>query len=288
MLDLQMEMAREFVENLEVEVAGSGRLWRPLGDAAFAEQRCKAPGAFVVAASVVAFTDGLSQQQREDVLNSTLLAQLAANLRYERERDTIDWYAYYRTVLHQVGWRGGSRRPVPRHPETQFAPTLKILPNLPLLPVKAPDLAFTRVVPKRAWFNAEATVMGLLRPRVQDDALAATSAALEKLASLDDRDRRNVIFETSAHKAGRGSFQIVSVHADKNGVVQMTIAALFFTTGETVTRVLSYNFGKNNTQMCQACDTLDLDGGIYDSVRDKVIAQLGDQASVYIDELIAS
>lgn len=112
---------------------------------------------------------------------------------------------------------------------------------------------------------------------MQENALAATSAALEKLASLDERDRRNVIFESSAHKAGRGSFQIVSVHVDENKRVRMTIAAVFFATSETVTRVLSFNFEKNNTQMCQACDTLILDGAVYDSVRDKVIAQLGDQ-----------
>ena len=41
---------------------------------------------------------------QSDVINSTLLAQLAANKQYDRQNNVDQWYGYYKTVLEQVGW----------------------------------------------------------------------------------------------------------------------------------------------------------------------------------------
>src|ERR1043166_957342 len=102
---LEASAAEQFVENLNIEILGSGRLWRPGQNAALEERdKPQAASANVDAASLVTFTDGVSGQQKEDVLNSTLLAQLAANRKHDRERDTVGWYGLYRTVLEQGGW----------------------------------------------------------------------------------------------------------------------------------------------------------------------------------------
>ena len=63
---------------------------------------------------MVTFVDGLSGQQKEDVLNSTLLAQLTANRKHDRERDTGAWYDAYRGVLEQVGWASQKASPADR------------------------------------------------------------------------------------------------------------------------------------------------------------------------------
>ena len=62
------------------------------------------PAAKVVAGSIASFTFKLSGQQLEDVQNSTLLAQLAADREFPDEKDIKDWYTFYRRVLGQVGW----------------------------------------------------------------------------------------------------------------------------------------------------------------------------------------
>src|SRR5947199_6215051 len=62
------------------------------------------PSAAVDAGSLVSFVAGVSEQHRADVLNATLLAQLAANKKFDRELDTRNWYAFYRNVLERVGW----------------------------------------------------------------------------------------------------------------------------------------------------------------------------------------
>src|SRR5690349_9812246 len=53
--------------------------------------------------SLVSFVAGLTAQQKSDTLNSVLLAQLAANTKFNRETQTRDWYDFFRTVLENVG-----------------------------------------------------------------------------------------------------------------------------------------------------------------------------------------
>lgn len=278
-------MAVEFVENLEIEVLGSGRIWRPGYSAALAEVQRQPRSANVVAASVVGFADGIFGQQKEDLLNSTLLAQLAANRRYDRERDTLNWYGSYRSVLEKLGWSIEKRRSGGRLPDQASLQNRQTLPDRPTFPARPPGFPFARVVTDRPRFTAHTTVLNLLHNSVKEDAFGATQAALEALMGLDDRDRRVVIFESSSHSSGRGSFQIVAVSAGPNEMLQMTVVAVFFVANERVSRVLSFNFAASSTQMFQARDTMTLNSAIYDVVRDQVIQQLGDQAAVYIDEL---
>lgn len=62
------------------------------------------PDGLVDAGSLVSFTSQLNGQHKEDVLNSTLLAQLAANKKYDRYSQTEDWYKFYTDVMGNIGW----------------------------------------------------------------------------------------------------------------------------------------------------------------------------------------
>jgi len=50
---------------------------------------------FVDTGSVVCFNSNVQLQQRDDVLESTLLAQLAANKKYDRFTDSTEWYKFH-------------------------------------------------------------------------------------------------------------------------------------------------------------------------------------------------
>lgn len=303
--------AIDFVRQLEIEVAGSGRLWRAGSPAAFQEDRAQPACAYVAGATVAAFTDGIYGQQREDLLNSTLLAQLSANQRQARERDTLSWYAWYRTVLLKLGWRLAPTRLPPVLPRRdpvllprrnpiltdQLAPGLQAdsrrqaSAHLVGAAAGAPHLAavqftpFKPVIIAQARFSADGTALAVLHNKIDGAALQTTEAALETLRSLDQRDRRTQIFESSAHQGASGSFQIISASAVSEQVLSMTIAAFFFSTSEQVPRLLGFNFGRNTTTMHQACDTLTLDAADYAPLRAQVIDQLGDQAAACIDEI---
>ena len=62
------------------------------------------PAAFVDGGSTVSFISGIPVLRQKDVLNATLLAQLAANKKYDREKETEQWYGFYRDVLENIGW----------------------------------------------------------------------------------------------------------------------------------------------------------------------------------------
>jgi hypothetical protein len=277
--------ALDFVRGLDIEVSGSGRLWRAGSPAAFAEDRPQRACAFVAGASVAAFTDGIYGQQREDLLNSTLLAQLSANQRHALERDTLNWYAWYRRVLLKLGWQlAPGRAPKgipPRVPRLQLDGQV----TGPAPAVANQFMPFKPVVIAQPRFTADGTALALLRDKVDSAAFQAADAALERLRSLDQRDRRTQIFESRAHQGAGGSFQIISASAVSEQRLGMTIAAFFFSTSEQVPRLLGFPFGRNTTRMHQACDTLTLDAADYAPLRAQVIEQLGDQAAACIDEI---
>ena len=58
----------------------------------------------VDAGALASFTNKLSDTHKSDVLNSTLLAQLAVVKQFDRFEDTDKWYKYYVNVLGKVGW----------------------------------------------------------------------------------------------------------------------------------------------------------------------------------------
>jgi hypothetical protein len=63
-----------------------------------------APVGAVDGSLVETFVDGLKGRHLCDVLNVTLLAQLAANVKYDREAEPVPWTKYYTRVLENVGW----------------------------------------------------------------------------------------------------------------------------------------------------------------------------------------
>lgn len=274
--------ALDFIRQLAIEVAGSGRLWRAGAPAAFQDDRPLPACAYVAGASVAAFTDGIYGQQREDLLNATLLAQLSANQRHDRERDTLNWYAWYRRVLLKLGWRL-----VPKREPKHLPPRLRLVGQAVEPPrlIAAQFTPFKPVMIEQPRFSADDTALALLRNKVDSAAAQATEAALDRLRSLDQRDRRTQIFESNAHQGASGSFQVISASAVSEQLLSMTIAAFFFSTTEQVTRLLGFHFGRNTTTMQQACDTLTLEAADYAPVRAQVIEQLGDQAAAFIDEI---
>jgi len=307
--------AIDFIRQLDIAVAGSGRLWRAGSPAALKEAGPQPACAYVAGASVAAFTDGIYGQQREDLLSSTLFAQLAANQRHDRERDMLNWYAWYRTVLLKLGWRlvpARGPKHLPARPPRR-APDVRLhrgsalrysrdrqAPPSPALrpvldhdgqvadPVRVAGREFTPFRPvdiAQPRFSADGTALALLGSKIDSAALQTTAAALERLRSLDQRDRRTQIFESSTHQGASGSFQIISANAVSEQLLSMTMAAFFYVTSEQVTRLLGFHFGRGTTTMHQACNTLTLDATDYAPVREQVIEQLGDQAAASIDEI---
>ena len=177
-----------------------------LQDAGFEEEA----GAAVVAGCLVAFAPGVSALHQRDVLQSLLLAQLAANTKAERHKDPAAWFRSYRGVLEQTAW------------------------------VVESSTAATRFLPSVARYGVGNVVNDAFRRRVAAEELGVLMAAVNA-ARDDPGGTAALVFECPSHAGGIGNFQVV-LAAETEGVVGMRIGQISFNAPQHVTRLLKEEF----------------------------------------------
>lgn len=239
-----------FVRSLEL--APIPKSIAALGHVGFAAEEDKKSAA-VDAGSLVSFVGGLSKTHQSDVLNSTLLAQLAANKKYDRESQTKEWYGFYRNVLENVGW-------------------------------VIQEFDFTKFNDNSASFSVDEVVIKLLAAIATQNDIAVVAETIEAMKALGSDDGRVKLFDHNSTNLQKGNFQI-GVANDADGVVVMKMAAFYFNTDQSVTNVLWFRFQSANTSMYQSKQVINLDNDVYAQVRADVIAKLGDNARKFVAEI---
>ena len=59
---------------------------------------------YVAGGSLVAFSENIDANSKQDILNATLFAQLASNKKFNREEKLRDWHKFYTLVLKNLGF----------------------------------------------------------------------------------------------------------------------------------------------------------------------------------------
>jgi hypothetical protein len=241
------ESAIAFIESLEIDDVG---LDVSPGEPNVVDAE---EAGYVNAGSLVTFGPGVSAQHKSDVLNSSLLAQLAANKKFDREKQTREWYDFYRSVFEKLGWvlRG---------------------------------FEFTKYETSGTDFTADKVILDILKAVATGNDLAVVAATMEALNSLAEGSDALKIFETSSHTASAGNFQ-VSVATEQDDVVAMKIGGFFFQTTQTVTRVLWFRFSTASTLFYKSSQVGALDEKVYEQVRDAVIEKLGINAKKLVRDI---
>jgi len=211
------------------------------------------PKAFVDKGSIVSFVAGVSGQNREDVLNSTLLAQLAADKQYDRENQVMDWYSYYETVLGKVGW------------VTQ-------------------GFNFQKYTTQKASFTMDEAVLEIAAAALTGQEELLIPAVMDALRKLPKNDGRLQLFNHSASSDTEGNFQI-TVCTEQDGAVAMKTMAFVFSSSESSTDVLFFNFSSASTELHQATNAQTLNSKVYAAVRQAVTTKLGDNAKNFVLDL---
>lgn len=211
------------------------------------------PAAFVDKGSVVAFVAGVSGQNREDVLNSTLLAQLAADNKFNRETQVMDWYAFYTDVLGKVGW-------------------------------VSQGFNWQKYSSKQMSFTMDEAVLEIAEAAMTGQEELVLVAAMDAMKKLPKEDGRLKLFNYSASSDKEGNFQI-SVCSEDNGAVAMKTMAFYFSADQSSTDVLFFNFSSASTTLNQATDAQTLNSTVYADVRQAVITKLGDNAKNFVLDL---
>ncbi|HWC11466.1 MAG TPA: hypothetical protein VG455_09610 [Acidimicrobiales bacterium] len=245
MADLLLSERRRYLEDLEIATYPTLDFGAPEVD--------YGKDAFVAAGSLVGFDNTVDRSNREDVLDSELLAQLAANKVANRDKEALKWYDKYRQVLENIGWV-----------------------------IQAFQFDGKRM--DKSSFSMDDVVIKVLQSVVTGNGLAIVEAALAALKGTGEGSREVNIFETSSTSPNAGNFQVFPCYASDMGVA-ISFSGYEMRTTENVSHFLFWTFKSSTTTIQAAAETSVLNEAIYAKIRATVQAKLGKAAQDYVGGL---
>lgn len=203
--------------------------------------------------SIVSFVSGVSPENRQDILDSTLLAQLAAGHLYPDPKDLKLWYEKYTEVLRNIGW-------------------------------SIQENEFSEVASSGSLFEMKNAILGIISAAFGGNYVAIVTKVLDALKGLSDSDSKIVAFEKNTHSAGKGTFQLALVE-EINDAVALHMAGFIVSTTSVVKRILFFSSKKETATVSSNTMACTLNKETYATVRSTIKQKLGDKAQQYISEI---
>lgn len=206
--------------------------------------------AYNVKSSLMSFVSGVSAQNKSDALNSVLLAELAANKKFDKFKQTDDWYDFYTKVLSNIGWASES-------------------------------FQFSEFQLSGSTVQVDQILVDVMAAALTQNEMALMKAALDAQKKLAETDHRFVVWEQETHTDSQGNFRI-GIGAEIGGVFTMKIGAFKFTTTQTDTHLFGIRWSASTDKIFSADQQVTLDTGVYDKVRDDIVTKLGNNAVNFV------
>jgi hypothetical protein len=210
--------------------------------------------AAVNAGALVSFVAGVTEDQKNDVLFSTQLAQRAASAKHDRFADTGAWYELFNDVLGRLGWIGEAA-------------------------------AFTERAKTAGSFTIDKSALDVIMTIATANQLAVLVRTLETLKSLTDKHGAIHVFEMQALSERSGNFQLGAVQRADNGALSMALGGFHFRTRDTRGRALFISWGGEEIDFWTAAQKMTLNDTLYAPHRTKVIERLNKDVANYIAKI---
>jgi hypothetical protein len=209
--------------------------------------------AMIVDKSLISFVSGLTAENRADILESTLLAQLGAKRKVTDEPDVIGWYKSYIEILTKIGWtmEGGEVQ--------HFSAKANVV-------------------------EIQAVIIDILKAAFGADFLQIVTRALDGIKSLADSNGKIDAFEKNTHSESNASFQI-AVATQEGGAVSMNLGTFLITSTNRIKHILFIKLSKDETDLQYASGKLTLDQKIYENIRNLVQKKLNGRATEFVTEI---
>ena len=211
--------------------------------------------AFISDKSLVSFVSTVTGQNRKDILNSTLLAQLAANKKHSIETDIVGWYKTYTEVLEKIGW-------------------------------VIEDKDIHKFQAKESVFEVENVIIDILAASFGGNYIAIIKKTLESLKKMSEsNDGRIKVFEKNTRSSSKGCFQI-AIADEENDALSMKLGTFLLTSSNKVTKVLFVKFAKDKTTLDYSSSKGTLNSELYaSSAREAIVKKLSQDITDYIAEI---
>jgi hypothetical protein len=221
--------------------------------------RAASAEAAVTGGSLVAFTAGMSRQNKEDVMDSFLFASLYAHKKVNAESQSEQWYKVYNEMLRHLGWVG-TRWSYSRYQTSQQRFTM--------------EQAGAEIIKSAIMAAAAPGPASLAMLAVARDALTALSAE-EGPLRLFER-------QTKTHRGG--NFRLASCTEIADGSVIAAMAAVAFQSNLSATNVLFWEWDNSDVQIYKGENYLEFNSRHYARHRETVRQKLADIADQAIME----
>ena len=208
----------------------------------------------VNAGSLVSFTNGISSVHKSDVMYSTLLAQLAADKKYDRRENTTEWYKYYVNVLGKVGW---------------------IIQNV----------KFEEYSTNSQTLRASTAILDTIKDIVSRNELTLVEKTLSSLQTRDNEAWWVVFDEKSSSRSQNGNFQTSLCNVDSSGQVTLSLCSFYFHASKVHERWLWFDYNSADISFFKNTQVSILNEEAYSKVRQQVIDKVGDNAKIYYGDL---
>ena len=239
------DLTRQFIR--EARLPAVPRRKRALTDEPPIELKATEAQSLVVGSGLIVAAENVPVQTREDLINCTLFAQLAASGAVSSPKNVAEWYDAYFRALTALGWAQS---------DTQFQ-----------------DYKFNSM-------NAEAhkaimqVIAVLLGP--QAVALVVVETALDALQSMNENSPWITLFDQQSRSEKFARFQVATAQLDSNGLLQTALVCFQLKAKSTLTQVLFFKFSSSSTTLRYAAGK----ATIYE-------AALADQRAAIVERLTA-
>ena len=223
------------------------------------QESVEGAGAAIAGGTLIAFAEGVSRQNKDDVMNSLLYATLVANVKHNPESQSDQWYALFNTVLSKLGWLS-THWSYARYRATQQRFTMDEV-----------GLEILGSAIAAATLPGPASVAML---KVAKDAVTALSARKEPLRLFER--------QTKTHRGG--NFRIAACTESADGDVSLAMGAVAFSSNIDVTNVMFWEWQNSDVETYKGENSLVFNTRVHASVRDVVQKKLDENARNALEE----
>ncbi|KAI0706879.1 hypothetical protein C8T65DRAFT_651203 [Cerioporus squamosus] len=211
--------------------------------------------AYVAAGSCLAFRvfGSLPAKMKDDVLNTTLLAQLAANKQHDRQNEPTAWYDYYKYVLKSAGWVFG-------------------------------DFNLVHLSDANSYLTVDNLLLKLATEDFSGEELALYTKMIEALKQAKNESARK-LFDLSSKSSNKANFQAGVASNPIQGMTIMTLGTYYYSAEKNIDTVLFFNFGSQKIDFYGGSMRMVLDDDMYSQLRETVLDKLGAYANGLIIEI---
>jgi hypothetical protein len=215
--------------------------------------RAGAEQSFFSESSIISFAAEVGPAVRQDVLNSMLFAQMAANSVPDEGEGLLTWYKRFLEVLGMTGW---------------------LIEGKDVQTYKADGSVF----------EVEGVLIDILKTAFGSNYIGIIINTLTAIKELSGQSKKLKAFERNVERNSKGCFQI-ALATERDGLVSLQLGTFVVITTETVQSILFFKSQSSKTELKYISKKASLNPEVSGFMREKIAGMLKDKLLTNIAEI---